>query len=306
MYKDEIPVGKAENLTNKKFDKLTVLYRTYNKGRYTAWMCQCDCGTVLSVQATHLKSGHTTSCGCKAKEHMKDMAGQKIGKLTILYPLEERASNRQVIWKCQCECGAVVTARGDYLRSGRAVTCGSAICRGTEKNMSDLKFGKLTVVSKSDYKRENDNHTFWNCKCDCGNTCVVSGQNLRNGNTTSCGCIISRGEQLIGNILEKENIPYKMQKTFETCRFIDSNALAKFDFYINDYYLIEFDGKQHYEYSDSGWNTEEQFQKTKEHDEYKNQWCKNNNIPLIRIPYTKLDTLRIEDLILETTQFRVI
>ena len=94
MYKDEIPVGKAENLTNKKFDKLTVLYRTYNKGRYTAWMCQCDCGTVLSVQATHLKSGHTTSCGCKAKEHMKDMAGQKIGKLTILYPLEERASNR--------------------------------------------------------------------------------------------------------------------------------------------------------------------------------------------------------------------
>jgi hypothetical protein len=33
---------------------------------------------------------------------------------------------------------------------------------------------------------------------------------------------------------------------------------------------------------------------------------KENNIPLIRIPYTKLSTLTIEDLMLETTQFRVV
>jgi len=35
----------------------------------------------------------------------------------------------------------------------------------------------------------------------------------------------------------------------------------------------------------------------------KNQWCKNNNIPLIRIPYTHLEDLRLEDLLLETSQF---
>ena len=56
----------------------------------------------------------------------------------------------------------------------------------------------------------------------------------------------------------------------------------------------------------SGWNDEENFARVQAHDEYKNQWCKDNNIPLIRIPYTKLDTLCIEDLMLETTQFRVV
>ena len=35
----------------------------------------------------------------------------------------------------------------------------------------------------------------------------------------------------------------------------------------------------------------------------KNQWCKDNNIPLIRIPYTHLNNLCIEDLILETSKF---
>jgi len=41
-------------------------------------------------------------------------------------------------------------------------------------------------------------------------------------------------------------------------------------------------------------------------DWYKNEWCKKNGIPLIRIPYTKLSSLTIEDLRLETTKFRVV
>jgi len=39
------------------------------------------------------------------------------------------------------------------------------------------------------------------------------------------------------------------------------------------------------------------------HDEYKNNWCKENNIPLIRIPYNHLNELKIEDLMLETSKF---
>ena len=40
-----------------------------------------------------------------------------------------------------------------------------------------------------------------------------------------------------------------------------------------------------------------------ERDTYKNQWCKENNIPLIRIPYTHLNDLCLEDLLLETSKF---
>ena len=38
----------------------------------------------------------------------------------------------------------------------------------------------------------------------------------------------------------------------------------------------------------------------------KNKWCRNNNYPLIRIPYTIKDDLAINDLLLETTNYRVI
>ena len=76
-----------------------------------------------------------------------------------------------------------------------------------------------------------------------------------------------------------------------------------FDFLIENTYLIEYDGEQHY----FGWSYDiEDLKIQQQRDEYKNQWCKDNNIPLIRIPYTKLDTLCIEDLMLETTQFRVV
>ena len=56
-------------------------------------------------------------------------------------------------------------------------------------------------------------------------------------------------------------------------------------------------------YNNCKWNNEKDFEKTKYRDSYKNQWCKENNISLIRIPYTKLKTLTIEDLILETTTY---
>ena len=79
--------------------------------------------------------------------------------------------------------------------------------------------------------------------------------------------------------------------------------MARFDFYINDKYLIEYDGEQHfYKASNDRYN----FKETQKRDYYKNQWCKENNIPLIRIPYTAYETLSIEDLLLETTKYRVV
>jgi very-short-patch-repair endonuclease len=73
--------------------------------------------------------------------------------------------------------------------------------------------------------------------------------------------------------------------------------LAKFDFFVNEKYIIEFDGIQHFESVLFFKNNDYLTIKTR--DDIKTQWCKENGIPLIRIPYTKLDTLTIEDLILD-------
>lgn len=48
------------------------------------------------------------------------------------------------------------------------------------------RFGRLTVISLIGVK---NNHTLWNCLCDCGNKKVSHSAVLSGGKTRSCGCL---------------------------------------------------------------------------------------------------------------------
>lgn len=65
-------MGKFEDLTGRKFGRLTVISRigTNNLGKAT-WLCKCDCGKETVVTTGELKSGNTKSCGCYNKEKRK-------------------------------------------------------------------------------------------------------------------------------------------------------------------------------------------------------------------------------------------
>lgn len=52
-------------------------------------------------------------------------------------------------------------------------------------DLTGKKFGKLTVIKK---EKSKNNHTMWLCKCDCGKEKIVGGNELKSGNTKSCGC----------------------------------------------------------------------------------------------------------------------
>ena len=169
------------------------------------------------------------------------------------------------------------------------------------KDLTGQKFGILQVLELDKSKLPN-RRKWWICKCQCGNIKSIRQDVLQKAE--SCGCNNSKGEMIISQILKENNIPFEMQKTFESCRFPDTNQLARFDFYINNQYLIEFDGIQHFEYSGSGWNTKENFENIQKRDKFKNEWCIANNIPLIRIPYTKLKTLKLEDLLLFKDEYK--
>jgi very-short-patch-repair endonuclease len=63
--------------------------------------------------------------------------------------------------------------------------------------------------------------------------------------------------------------------------------MLPFDFYlptINK--IIEYDGEHHF-VPVKGWGGEKKYNKIKENDEIKNEYCDDNNIELLRIPYTK-------------------
>jgi len=105
-------------------------------------------------------------------------------------------------------------------------------------------------------------------------------------------CNESKGEKIIREILEKNNINIITQKTFNSCLY---KRNLKFDFYLPNYNLcIEYDGIQHYKPNDFfGGNIE--FEKTQKRDKIKNNYCKENNIKLIRIKYNEniLDKLNV-------------
>ena len=64
--------GYYEDLSGRRFGRMVAIEYAGQKGRRrTIWKCKCDCDNIVYVDASHLKIGHTTSCGCKAKERFK-------------------------------------------------------------------------------------------------------------------------------------------------------------------------------------------------------------------------------------------
>lgn len=57
-----------KDLTNQKFNRLTVLQRDKNKWNRVMWKCRCDCGNIIFVNTYALKSGSAKSCGCYKSE----------------------------------------------------------------------------------------------------------------------------------------------------------------------------------------------------------------------------------------------
>lgn len=58
----------ANDLTGKRFGRLTVIGVEDNGKRKTYYACRCDCGNVKVIRADALIGGCTVSCGCKKKE----------------------------------------------------------------------------------------------------------------------------------------------------------------------------------------------------------------------------------------------
>lgn len=244
---------------------------------------------------------------------MENLLNQTFNYFTVIDGPIKR--NHKIYWKCQCKCGTIKEVRSDCLKNGSTKSCGCyknkiLIVNNKKRQTVDItnqRFGKL-VAKKSTDKRTADGRVIWLCECDCGNIKEVSTHDLLQKKVQSCGCMRSSGEHIIESLLKENNIFYETQKSFNTCRFPENNYLAKFDFWVNHQYIIEYDGEQHFYFKDNPhtWNTYNNHLIVKQHDEFKNYWCKKNNIPIIRIPYTYKDKIKLEDLLLETTQFRVV
>lgn len=282
----------------KKYNKLTVLsYLGVNKHHQRIYECKCECGNIITVRANDLSSGKTKSCGCLSKKitsqrRQKKLMGKIIGYLTVIKPTTKR-SHGSIVWECVCKCGNVCYKSVEDLTRCKNLSCGCM--HNSRIDITNQRFGKLIALEPTNEK-DNQGHILWKCQCDCGNIVYKPGFRLKAGSIKSCGCLKgkSSGEEKCKQVLQKAQIKYKTQYKFSNCKNI---LPLPFDFYLPDYNIcIEYDGQQHFK-PISIFGGEEDFKKRQRNDEIKNQYCKDNNIKLIRIPYWDYDKLNEEYLL---------
>lgn len=93
-------------------------------------------------------------------------------------------------------------------------------------------------------------------------------------------CKKPKGEIKVLELLEKHNIEFITQKTFDGCRY---KLPLRFDIYIQNIGCIEYNGIQHYEPNE--YFGIKEFKDTQLRDKIKIDYCRNNNIPLYIIRY---------------------
>ena len=220
------------------------------------------------------------------------LVGQRFGHLTVIKDTGKRF-HRSIVWKCKCDCGNKHEVTSNNLNGGQVNSCGKQNCpyHKTYENLKGQRFGKLIAMYPTSMK--DGSHMYWVCQCDCGNQKEVASNHLKNGNVQSCGCIkTSIGEMNIKKILEENNIQYKEQITFDNLKNIKP---LRYDFgiYQNNKLirLIEFDGIQHFK--EQKYFTHS-LTETKNNDIIKNKYAKDNNIPLVRIPYWERDKMTLD------------
>lgn len=188
---------------------------------------------------------------------VKYKPGMKVGPKNILFiseiPKEQRKTSqyREGMFLCP-DCGKPFRARLANIVSGNTNRClahrSEIMAQTMSKDITGQRFGRLTALKWT--KEHCCSQRIWKCKCDCGNYTYVSSHHLINRDTESCGCISSKGEALLQNILQELHLTFESQKTFKDCVNPKTSKRLRFDFYLPDYNCcIEYDGEQHFSYA---------------------------------------------------------
>lgn len=124
-------------------------------------------------------------------KNYEEFIGQQFGEWTILSFAGKK--NKTPYMTCRCSCGKIKEVSLYSMKRGASKSCGHKRREDFRinnpnpiKNEIGNRYGRLVVIERA-YK-EGETRAFWKCRCECGNEVIVSGKQLRSGNTTSCGC----------------------------------------------------------------------------------------------------------------------
>lgn len=246
-----------------------------------------ECGNEYYVRASHFFSGS------RCKRHMNEKTPkefinefEKLPHSSEYELLEEyyRAHDKIKVKHSVCGNEYMVAPR-ELLRGERCPKCYGNTRKTTkefEEEVADLTKGEYSF--SGEYTNNRTKVKFYHTVCD--SYYYATPHDFLEGNRCPY-CKQSKGEALVSRILNdcigKNN--YYIQYSFDDLRSLNNSKLP-FDFYIEKLnLLIEYDGIQHFK-EVKYFGGKKKLDSQKRRDNLKNKYAKDNNISIIRIPYT--------------------
>ena len=232
------------------------------------------------LEATHpniAKQWHPTKNG---KLTPKDVLAKSAKKVWWLCPIHGAYKQSLENKNKGCDCPYCTG------KKAHSTTCLGNINPEIAKLWHPTLNGSLTP---EDVLPKSGKNVWWICPIHGAYQQKIIKKTMRDDGCPSCG--ESKGEKTISTYLTENKIKFTSQYTFEDCR--DKNLLP-FDFGILNnssiLLLIEYDGIQHYK-SIEYFGGMESLKSQQRRDKIKNEYCNENKIPLLRIPYWNYDNI---------------
>jgi uncharacterized C2H2 Zn-finger protein len=186
-------------------------------------------------------------------------------------------------YKCSLNCVLTLHIKAVHDKV-KDYVCPNDNCAYKCSSNGNLKRHIKAVHDKiKDYVCPNDN---------CDHRCTTKSHLKRHVRICTNGLTGSSGEIEIKKCLDKMIIYYEHNTSYKLKNSKDN--YLRWDFiitYQNKKHFIEYDGRQHFEPVNFGGISKKRamnnFEKQQTHDKLKNDFCKDNNYELLRIPYTE-------------------
>lgn len=199
--------------------------------------------------------------------------------------------------KClKCEEHKNFLANWDSLSQGK----GCPACGGRQKlTLNEIKNQLKTINPNVEITSKTYTNSNSKLKCKClisekHPIFMATWDSLRAGHGCPT-CNSSKGEAKIRRWLDSYSFNYIQEYSFDNCRG-KRGGLLRFDFYLSDINTcIEYDGEGHYNpfrYSRNKDKMRNKLKETRHNDSTKDEYCKDNNIQLLRIPYWEFDNIK--------------
>lgn len=268
-----------------------ILLEEYQNRRTKILTKHTECGYTWCTNAEPLWKGHgCPKCGRnlqKTTDDFKKEVKELVGNEYIVLS-EYKTTNTLITFK-HTTCGFIFKMTPKAFLNGqrcpneryeKSAKSNSMTLEEAKEKMKIATKGEYEIVSgyKSATRKASIKHV------TCGNVFKAPPSRIFNIESGCPKCNESYGEKIVAHFLDEYNISYKSQYRIKECR---NKRPLPFDFAIfednNLKLLIEYDGEQHFKPKFG----EKEFERVKINDAIKNEYCKNNNIELLRIPYKR-------------------